>query len=99
MLEKLRTNIACTPDDLYLIDCNICKCETSACGNILRLDDQICVCSEINYYIDRRCVRINHKIIQKIDINEITKITEVNPPGRKYYSGDIILNVKSLRII
>ncbi|XP_060807392.1 uncharacterized protein LOC106135795 [Amyelois transitella] len=44
------------------------KCEH---GDILRTVDEICACSDINYYIDRLCLSVSDRRIQRVNKSEI----------------------------
>lgn len=91
----LKSEVACKPKFLYLIDCNVCQCEpngflgTTSCtnrkcirghkadscktGDFLRTDNEICVCSDINYYIDSLCIKIDDIAVQEVNASDINK--------------------------
>lgn len=96
-----KMNTKCTPNAFYLIDCNICRCDTNglirsslctsrtckqghkadtcAYGDYLRVDNQICLCSDVNYYIDQLCLNINPNRSQIIELNDLSKIIFFGP--------------------
>ncbi|XP_035452448.2 uncharacterized protein LOC118277659 [Spodoptera frugiperda] len=95
----LRTSVACTPNEYFLIDCNLCRCspkgiidvtlctnrycgqghkaDICAYGDVLRTENELCSCSDINYYIDRLCIRILNEPIQIVPTREIMKLDDV----------------------
>ncbi|CAK1543506.1 unnamed protein product [Leptosia nina] len=102
---NMRSNVSCTPERLYLIDCNICKCDrtghiqSKACtnrhcktgtkadkcnyGDFLRTNNEICICSDVNYYIDKLCRKIDSRIVQELNITDAKVITNVNFKSNK----------------
>ncbi|OWR48894.1 putative pacifastin-related serine protease inhibitor [Danaus plexippus plexippus] len=97
--HPMRTNITCTPKSLFLVDCNVCRCEgsgsikPSSCtnricskghkadrcrfGDFLRTSQEICICSDIGYYVDRLCVKVKNGVVQQLKTNDIEKIINV----------------------
>ncbi|XP_063833925.1 uncharacterized protein LOC135083090 [Ostrinia nubilalis] len=97
--HKLKTNIKCTPNSLYLLDCNVCECgpngviEMSLCtnrkchrgrkveacsyGDVLRINDEICFCSDINLYIDRLCLKVEDTAVQEINRTDLERIIDI----------------------
>ncbi|XP_022818469.1 uncharacterized protein LOC111350967 isoform X2 [Spodoptera litura] len=99
----LRTSVACTANQYFLIDCNLCRCSPSgimdvtlctnrycskghkadycAYGDVLRTKTDLCSCSDINYYIDRLCIKILDEPIQIIPTKEILKLDDIKKAG------------------
>lgn len=102
---SLRTNIQCVANDLYLIDCNICRCsqhgiidvslcttrscaqghkaETCSYGEILRLDNELCLCSDVNYYIDRLCIKILDEVVQPLSSEDLLVFDDIGRNWRR----------------
>lgn len=59
------------------------KADTCIYGDFLRLDSEICSCSDINYYIDRLCVKILKHIVQKLETNDIIKLVDIGKSWRR----------------
>ncbi|CAH2242976.1 jg13419 [Pararge aegeria aegeria] len=95
------STIPCTPNSLFLIDCNVCQCDNSgrirqtSCtnricttkphkadvckfGDFLRTKDEICICSDINFFIDRLCVKVGEKSLQELQRNDIALLTNTS---------------------
>lgn len=103
--SSLRSNITCKPNSLYLIDCNVCKCDTkgliqaTSCtnrhcttdnkadvcrfGDFLRTDTEICLCSDVNYYVDKLCRKINPKVIQEVNVTDVKLVTDIGFKANK----------------
>lgn len=95
-LIMLKTNIDCSPNEIYLIDCNICKCsptrridfafctsrtcplrdkgDSCTSAQVYRSAKEFCSCSDLNYFIDKLCIKVKDEIVQKIDEKEISKL-------------------------
>ncbi|XP_046973676.1 uncharacterized protein LOC124540254 [Vanessa cardui] len=108
--DTLRSNITCTPNALFLVDCNVCHCDKSGIikssfctkrqcfgghkadlcnfGDFLRTNDEICICSDINYYIDRLCVKVDGETIQEISNTKIDEIIQNINPIRKSMTNE-----------
>ncbi|KAH9636293.1 hypothetical protein HF086_003260 [Spodoptera exigua] len=108
----LKTNIACTPNDLFLIDCNLCRCsskgliDVTLCtkrhcgkghkvddcvyGDMLRTENEMCRCSDINYYIDRLCIKVLKDPVQKIPAKEISKLDDIE---KKVCNSEMVYQV------
>lgn len=104
-LPHLRTNVACTPNMVYVIECNVCRCATtgfldvSLCtnrhcfqghkadscsyGDILRFGSQLCSCSDISYFIDRQCIKLDKEIVQNLETEELLKLVEIGKSWRR----------------
>lgn len=102
--KALKTNLECTANNYYLIDCNICRCsdnnvfdvtlctsrrcghghkaESCINGDILRLENELCVCSDINYYIDRLCINILNEVVQPLETKDVMKLEDIGKTWR-----------------
>lgn len=116
---KLRTSVSCEPGMLYVVDCNICRCDSTgfinvaACtnrhctpghkadscqiGDILRTNEEICACSDINYYIDRLCVSVENRPVQKVSQLALSKLVEVGESWRRV--NDLLSNTCDTRVV
>lgn len=105
MHYELRTNVICEPGFFYIIDCNICRCESngfidvSECtnrycttrhkadtcdyGDVLRMENELCACSDIHFYIDRLCIAIKTRPVQQISAQHLSKLIDVGRSWRR----------------
>lgn len=64
------TNRRCTPQGHKSDSCKF--------GDFLRTNDEICLCSDVNFYIDRLCRKVGDKTLQEVDKNDIALITNTS---------------------
>ncbi|CAH2097547.1 unnamed protein product [Euphydryas editha] len=57
-------------------------------GDFLRTNNEICICSDINYYIDRLCAKVEDNSVQEINKSKINQIVENINPIRKSMIND-----------
>lgn len=64
-------------------------------GDFLRTYEEICICSDINYYIDRLCVKVEGNSVQEINKTKINQIVEnINPIRKSMVSDSCIPQTK-----
>lgn len=83
------TNRSCTPKGHKSDSCKF--------GDFLRTDDEICLCSDVNFYIDRLCRKVGDKTLQELDRNDIAFITNTSKI-RKNTETDTCVPFKEHRI-
>ncbi|CAB3249135.1 unnamed protein product [Arctia plantaginis] len=87
---------------------NVTACTTRHCtsghkadpcqiGDILRTDEQICACSDVNFYIDRLCVSIQDHPVQKVSEVALTKLVEVGESWRRV--DDLLSNTCDTEVV
>ncbi|XP_049701768.2 uncharacterized protein LOC110381956 isoform X2 [Helicoverpa armigera] len=76
------------------------KADTCVYGDIIRLENEICACSDINYFIDRLCVKIENKVVQTLLPDDVIKLDDIGRSWRRlrdlqtdFCNTDVMYNV------
>lgn len=105
MLYAVDCNI-CRCDSTGFINVTACtnrhcipghKADSCQIGDILRTREEICACSDINFYIDRLCVPVQDRPIQKVSQSALTKLVEVGGSWRRV--NDLLSNKCDTQVI
>lgn len=59
------------------------KADSCSYGDILRFGNQLCSCSDISYFIDRQCIKLDKEIVQNLELDELLKLIEIGKSWRR----------------
>uniref|UniRef100_A0A2A4J4A4 Pacifastin domain-containing protein n=1 Tax=Heliothis virescens TaxID=7102 RepID=A0A2A4J4A4_HELVI len=59
------------------------KADMCLYGDIIRFENEICSCSDINYFIDRLCVKVQNQVVQTLLADEVRKLDDIGRSWRR----------------
>ncbi|KAG6460629.1 hypothetical protein O3G_MSEX012109 [Manduca sexta] len=64
------------------------KAATCTAGDIERFGNELCACSDVNYFIDKLCSPINEKEVQTVEDRKLEKFVYADQPWRRSFEDN-----------